>query len=54
MPVSSENCHEGRGGAQECIVLSRTYLGEASEVLSCSLSVLGASAFGGGEPSLLP
>ena len=33
MPVSSENCREGRGGAQECIVLSRTYLGEASEVL---------------------
>lgn len=33
MPVSGENCQEGRGGAQACIVLTRTYLSEASEVL---------------------
>lgn len=33
MPVSSENCQEGRGGAQECIVLTRTYMSEVSEVL---------------------
>lgn len=33
MPVSSENCQEGRGRAQACIVLTRTYMSGVSEVL---------------------